>query len=183
VLKRFGIDPENPGAFRGDEGGSPSGHSAPRPFWDAAAEAEDLPLYLRARDYAVGLGRFVDGRFGRLLSRPYKDPARRRLQVALLLLCAHARETPKNVAAGHSLGYEAGGIKGNIARCRRALFHADACVGLLSRLAQRPFRGASGRVSGTCDGLTRTDHRRLFAAALGLRNALSEWITFLRGRS
>jgi hypothetical protein len=150
VLRRFGIDPDEMG-------------------WEAQAEAESLPLYIGAQNYASALQNFIGECFGPMLRRTYKCPRRRRFQVALRRLRAHAVEIPRNVAAGHALGYGPEGIKGNIARLRRALFHANAGVGLLSRMQQSL--------------LSRGNFRALFGPTVRMRNELMDWIAFLRENS
>jgi hypothetical protein len=170
VLRRFGIDPD--GGRGPAEPLLPAEADAPvlpgshRAFWEDEAEAESLPLYVESQTYVVTLHRFIRERFRNALRKTFKSPRHRYFQTALKRLRAHALEIPRNVAAGHALGYGPEGIKGNIARLRRALYHADASVGLLSRV-NRSF-------------MSREDFRVLFAPAVRMRNALLGWIAFLR---
>ncbi len=80
----------------------------------------------------------------------------------------HANWVAINVAHGHRIGYAEDRIRGNIAKCRRALKHAETCITLLGRLSMRT---RSVRL-----------RRELFAFAAQLRNALHDWIDELRAR-
>jgi hypothetical protein len=74
-----------------------------------------------------------------------------------------------NVAEGHRLGYSEDRIQGNIAKVRRALNHAEVCIGLLGKLSKR----------------TKSKRLRyeLFSFAAQLRNGLFDWMDELRLRS
>jgi hypothetical protein len=80
----------------------------------------------------------------------------------------HANWLAINVGEGHKIGYSDERIRGNIAKCRRALKHADMCIGLISRIS---LRTKSLRL-----------RRELFSFAFQLRNALFDWIDELRLR-
>lgn len=80
----------------------------------------------------------------------------------------HANWLAINVGEGHKIGYSDERIRGNIAKCRRALKHADICVGLISRIS---LRTKSLRL-----------RKELFSFAFQLRNALFDWIDELRLR-
>jgi hypothetical protein len=185
VLDGFGMDPdaaeppvvpeENLSALSQscEDGGRPTGPTTPaghrRAFWEDEAEAESLPLYISAQNHAAFVQHFVGDMFGPFLRKKFKSALHRRLQVSLKRLRAHAAEVPRNVAAGHALGYGPEGIKGNIARLRRALYHADASVGLLSRMPKARF--------------SREDFKVFFGAAARMRNDLLGWISYLRENS
>jgi hypothetical protein len=78
----------------------------------------------------------------------------------------HANWVAINIGEGHKIGYSEERIRGNIAKCRRALHHADLCVGLISRIS---LRTKSMRL-----------RRELFSFAFQLRNALFDWTDELR---
>jgi hypothetical protein len=74
-----------------------------------------------------------------------------------------------NIAEGHRIGYSDDRIRGNVAKCRRALKHAEICMSLLTRIS---LRTRSARL-----------RRELFAFAVQLRNGLFAWIDELRIRA
>lgn len=80
----------------------------------------------------------------------------------------HANWIAINVAHGHRIGYGEDRIRGNIAKCRRALKHAETCITLLGRISTH----------------TRSKRLRkdLFSFAAQLRNALYDWVDELRAR-
>ncbi len=173
VMKRFGMDPSNPRAAPEefdlsadpDNGGAAPAHQA---FWKDGAEAEGLPIYGQAKAFAWRVVVLWERHFHRMLRRPYRSPGHRRLQALLKDIRSHAVQAPGHVAAGHDLGYESDGVWGNIVRCKKALSHADACLGLLSRFPSRRLPAG--------------EFQRLFREALHLRNGLFGWIVFLRKR-
>ena len=80
----------------------------------------------------------------------------------------HANWGAINVAQGHRIGYSEDRIKGNIAKCIRALKHVETCISLLGRVSTRT---KSNRL-----------RKELFSFAVQLRNALFCWIDELRIR-
>jgi hypothetical protein len=169
VLRQFGMDPDDPLAppleFDHEPEAPARGNGRAR-FWEEGSSLECLSIYCQSKCYAYRFTLFCDRFYGGKLYKTYKSAAHRRRQDALHQMLTHAAEVPRNIAFGHELGYAADGIKGNIARCKRALGHADACVGLLSRLPARRFPGQ--------------EHERLFRETLSLRRNLVDWIAFLR---
>jgi hypothetical protein len=169
VLRRFGMDPDDPTAApREFDLDGPGGGPSPRRYWQEDADVETLPLYRTAREYACGVLSVVDRRFFGLMTKTYKSEPHRRLQRLLEDLQHHARLAAASVAAGHELGYYPDTVKGNIARCRRAFGHAEACLGLVTRLRSRRLPAA--------------DRAALVRDTVGLRNDLDVWIAHLRER-
>lgn len=96
-----------------------------------------------------------------------KDPAyRRKYSAEFEALRFHANWIAINIYHGHKIGYSEDRIRGNIAKCVRALHHADVCVGLISRIS---LRTKSLRL-----------REELFAFGIQLRNALFCWVDELR---
>src|SRR5262249_27614403 len=93
---------------------------------------------------------------------------KRRYSAELEALRFHANWIAINIAQGHKIGYGEDRIRGNIAKSRRALKHAEICMNLLNKVSQR----------------TRSDRMRrdLFAFAVQLRNGLTDWVDELRAR-
>jgi hypothetical protein len=169
VLRRFGMDPDNPGALPAEF--DPLAEPEPslaRPFWQEDAELESLPIYCQAKRYAARVLLLCDRHFVKLLNKPYKSAIHRRCQAILRELIERAADVPRDVACGHHLGYGRDGVKGNIARCKRALAHADACVGLVTRFPRRKFPAG--------------EYGRLVKDTFRLRHDLAGWIAFLRRR-
>lgn len=166
VLRRFGMDPDNPAA--------PPSHfksEAPAPkaaFWEEGVAVDTLAIFNHAREYATRFAYFCNKNYGKSMRKIYKSPAHLERRRLLNRILAQAPEISRNIAAGHDIGYSPDAVRGNIARCKRALGHADACLGLVSRL--KPRRLPPG------------EHARLFRETLHLRNQLAEWISFLRER-
>lgn len=171
VLRRFGMDPDNPGALPAefDPYAEPPVEPSPRPFWQENAELESLPVYCQSKCYATRVLLLCDRYFGKLLAKTYKSALHRRCQEILRDLQHHATAMPRDVACGHHLGYGREGVKGNIARCKRALAHADACVGLVTRFPRAKFPAG--------------EYTRLVKETLRLRQDLMAWIGALRVRS
>jgi hypothetical protein len=167
VLRRFGMDPDNPSASPQDFTPPPSRPAeGVRRFWEEGVEAESLSVFAHARIYAHGVRSLLERRFRDILFKTYKSKPHLLLQQVLLALEPHARAIPAQVAAGHALGYRPDRVKGNIVRCRRALAHADECLGLVTRLPRR-FLPAS-------------EYKCLVRDTARLRNALIEWVQVLR---
>ncbi|HRY28913.1 MAG TPA: hypothetical protein P5079_02625 [Elusimicrobiota bacterium] len=170
VMRRFGMDPD--GVFAPEASFEPpAGPSTEPPLWKSRlsleeAEVDALPIYIRAKSFVGVVASLWERRFQKMMAKTYKSRLHRLCQALLEDIRHHARRIPHNVAEGHYVGYGAAAVKGNIARCRRALTHADACVGFVSRLPRR-FMSAE-------------EYHLLFRETLGLRNDLMAWIFFLR---
>jgi hypothetical protein len=172
VLQRFGMDPDNPGTppaefdpFLATLDDAPA---RPGNFWDDGAELEALPIYCQAKCYAYRVLLLCDRHFGKLLTKSYKSKVHRRCQEILGDLQHHAIRIPNDLASGHHLGYGREAIVGNVVRCKRALSHVDACVGLMTRFPRRRFPAG--------------EYPRLLRESLRLRSDLIGWITLLRKR-
>ncbi len=174
VLQRFGMDPDGPDipprpfAYKP---GEPSEEPLTPPglkYWQEGADHESLPVYCQAKCYAFRVTLLAEARFAKTMGRTYKSRSHQDFQKSMAEWVRQAQLLPRFLAAAHRLGYDPHGVKGNIVRCRRALEHADACVGLLSHLARRP--------------MTRADYQRVSQETLRLRNALLVWIDLLRTR-
>ncbi|MGQ0645534.1 MAG: hypothetical protein ACT4O3_08595 [Elusimicrobiota bacterium] len=159
ILRRLRLQ-----ADHGPAPAPPSGGSGEE-FWREGAAPDSLPSFRLAETFRQDL-RLLYKRLGRRLYKKYESPAHAQAQRLLHRMAAHAAQAPRELALGHELGYEPEGVKGNIARCKRALAHADHCLGCLSRLPARRLPAG--------------EHRRLFQEAAAVRNALSAWIAFLR---
>lgn len=132
-------------------------------IWGEGVPLGGLPIYRDACRFAVSTSNAIH----QLLKR--RDAQFRRNHTAEFEnLRFHANWTAISVAQGHLIGYAKDRICGNIARCRRALQHADRCVGLINRVSRHT---GSRRI--------RED---LFSFAAQLRNALYLWIDELRDR-
>ena len=167
VMRRFGMDPDNsPSEFK-SAAGEP-GVSRALEYWQEGAEADSLPIYLQARYFDQQLQMIVEREFGAMITKPYKSLSFRRFQNLLKDFLFHAGQVPQALAAAHELGYAAEGVKGNIVRCRKALEHADACLGLMNKFPPRR--------------LPPEDYRRLFRESARLRNDLALWVEDLRRR-
>lgn len=174
VLRRFGMDPDNP-----DNPPQPFAYTRVEPselpldlpgikFWQDGADQETLPVYCQAKCYAWRAAWLVESRFPRLFNRVYKSRSHQDLQKGLDQLLREAPEVPRQVAAGHRLGYAPSGVKGNIVRCRRALETTDRLIGILSRLPRRHF--------------PQTAYEKIWQDTVRLRAALIAWIDLLRAR-
>jgi hypothetical protein len=153
--------------FQGDQNPEDEYHPAADEdphYWGEGAPLATVLIYRDCCRYAICTSQEID-RYLRM-----RGPAYRRQHTAEFeSLRFHANWVAINVAQGHMLGYSEDRIRGNIAKCRRALQHADVCVGLLSRIASRT---KSNRL-----------RRDLFAFAAQLRNGLFDWIDELRARA
>jgi hypothetical protein len=168
VLRRFGMDPDNPGAAPHDFEAPARKAAGPRRFWEEGVEAEALPAFIHARVYAHAVRSLLERRFRDILFKTYKSKTHILLQKILLNLEPHAAAIPAQLAAGHALGYRPDRVKGNIVRCRRALAHADECLGLATRLPRR--------------FLPTAEYKCLVQDTARLRNTLIDWIDVLRHR-
>ncbi|MBI4395967.1 MAG: hypothetical protein HY548_02655 [Elusimicrobia bacterium] len=174
VLQRFGINPDHPESapFEPSSSDEPPEEETGAPsrlaFWEEGAEAESLPVYRQSKCYAYRIVSLCENDFGPLLHRKYKSRSHRQLQVLLKDLRAHALQVPRHLAAGHDLGYRVDSIKGNIVRCKMALIHADACLGLVTRFPRRR--------------LSPEGYLHLVRETARMRNSLMVWIAHLRQR-
>jgi hypothetical protein len=170
VLRQFGMDPDDPaGAASRTATGTVDPVEHPRlRFWEEGAEYEALPIYCQARNYAHRVIRLTEHRFADALRKTYRSAVHKKFQCLLRDWSFHARQAPRLVAAGHGLGYDADGVRGNMARCRMALAHVDACVGLVSRFPQRQ--------------LGPQELRQISRETLLLRQELLTWLGTLRVR-
>ncbi len=133
-------------------------------YWVEGAPLATLLIYRDCCRYAICTAQELD----KYLKR--KDAAyRKKFSAEFESLRFHANWIAINVAEGHILGYSPERIKGNIGKCRRALKHADICLGLLSRIS---LRTKSVRL-----------RLELFSFSLQVRNALFSWIDELRERT
>ncbi len=129
------------------------------------ASLENLPIFTEACTFAENVSQTLE----RFRNRKAKRTARvfrtdKTGECGALKL--HACWAALNVAMGQKIGYDPDSIRGNIAKCKRALKHADACIGLMNQLA-RCSRSSLLR-------------RDLFSKSIRLRNNVSGWIDVLR---
>ncbi len=172
VMRRFGMDPDNPA-------GGPSDFFVPRKladapgtsgsfrFWEDGADIESVPVYCESACAAYHVLMLCEHRFHRMLSKKYKSRSHQQFQRGLMELRYHLTEAPRYIAAGHGLGYKTDMVKGNIVHCRKSLGHVNAGLGLLTRMPRNFF--------------SLKEYRDLFKCVLALRNHLMEWVSFLRG--
>jgi hypothetical protein len=168
VLRRFGMDPDNPAEPPRDFEPPPAAPAGKRRFWEEGVEAEALPAFCHARLYAHAVRSLIERRFRDVMFKSYKSKAHLYLQNLLGVLERRSAAIPAQLAAGHALGYRADRVKGNIVRCRRALALADECLGLATRFPRR--------------FLSPTEYKCLAQDTVRLRNALQEWVHLLRER-
>ena len=168
VLRRFGMDPDNPSVPPRDFDPPPAAADGKRRFWEEGVEAEALPVFAHARLYAHAVRSLLDRRFRPLLAKTYASKPYLLLQTVLEGLELRSRAVPAHVAAGHALGYRRDRVKGNIVRCRQALSRADECLGLVTRLPRR--------------FLPPSEYKCLVRDTARLRNALQDWVHVLRDR-
>ena len=83
-------------------------------------------------------------------------------------LKSHTCWAAVNIALGHQIGYDRDSIRGNIAKCKRALKHANACEGLMNQIGRM---SQSSRL-----------RKELFSKSVRLRNNISAWIDDLRSK-
>lgn len=168
VMRRFGMDPDEGAAPRDFSSPPPPPPTGPRQFWEEGVEAESLQIFIHARVYAHAVKSMIYRRFPDVLSKTYKSKHHRLLQTILANLEPHARAVAGQIASGHALGYRPDRVKGNIVRCRRALSHADECLGLVTKLPRR--------------ALAPPEYKCLVKDTARLRNALIDWVSVLRDR-
>ncbi len=164
VLRRFGMDPETvrePAAppETADEAGD---------YWKDGAAPDTLPVFTQASRLLQRAQQLFERRLAKKLSKRFKSQKHKIWQETANIFRIHIGQVPLELAAGHALGYETFGVKGNIARNRRALARLDACLGALSRSPANIY--------------PENEHSRLFRETLRLRNNVAEWIHFLRER-
>jgi hypothetical protein len=156
VLGRLGIDPDSVSVDLDLE-----------PTDDLPEARQMFPvLYGQAQGFSAAITCLCLHRLNRVLTHSYKSSSHRALQGRVRTLVLYGARIPRFLAAGHALGYDSEGIKGNTVRCRMAFHHSDHCLGLLTRFSVRE--------------LSPQEQRTLFRDALRLRNALGEWVGFLR---
>lgn len=132
-------------------------------YWGEGAPLATVLIYRDCCRFAICTSQEID-RYLKRKDRVYK----KKFSAEFESLRFHANWVAINVAQGHKFGYSEERIRGNIAKCRRALAHADICVGLISRVSQRT---KSLRL-----------RQELFSFAVQLRNGLFSWIDELRAR-
>jgi len=133
-------------------------------FWGEGVPLSQLLIYRDCCRYAICTAEALNY----FLKRKDSD-YRKKVSAEFETLRFHANWIAINVAEGHRLGYGKERIYGNVAKCVRALKHADTCLGLLSRISLR-----------TKSKVLRQD---LFAFSFQLRNALFAWIDELRAKA
>jgi hypothetical protein len=150
--------------FEGDQNPADDYHPATDEdphYWKEGAPLATVLIYRDCCRFAICTHLEVE----KYLKR--KDAAyRRKYSAEFEALRFHANWVAINIAHGHVIGYSEERIRGNIAKCRRAIKHADLCVSLLSRISMRT---KSVRL-----------RKELFSFAAQLRNALFTWVDELR---
>lgn len=132
-------------------------------YWGEGAPLASVLIYRDCCRFAISTAQEVE----RYLKR--RDALyRRKFGAEFETLRFHANWIAINIAQGHRIGYSDERIRGNIAKARRALAHAETCLGLLGRVSRRT---KSARL-----------RKELFSFAVQLRNGLFEWIDELRSR-
>ena len=125
----------------------------------------DMPLFVEACAFAQELASVLDKMKDRRSARWNGGaPTNKRGEHDALKL--HACWAAVNIAMGHKIGYDSDAVRGNIAKCKRALKHTDACIGLLNQVCRI---SKSSRL-----------RKGLFSRSIRLRNNLSVWISDLR---
>jgi hypothetical protein len=153
--------------FAGDEDPEADYHPATNEdphYWTEGAPLATVLIYRDCCRFAICTSQEID-RYLRLRGPAYK----RKHNAEFESLRFHANWVAINIAEGHRIGYSDERIRGNIAKCKRALRHAEICMSLLTRVS---LRTRSGRL-----------RRELFAFAVQLRNGLFAWIDELRDRA
>ncbi len=130
-------------------------------YWVEGTPLATLLIYRDACRFAIAVAKDIES----FLKR--RGPAfKRKHNAQFELLRFHAYWIAINIAEGHRIGCSRDRIKGNMAKNLRAIKHADAAIGLISRISTIT-RSLSFR-------------RELFAFAFQLRKALYDWIDDLR---
>lgn len=132
-------------------------------YWGEGAPLSTVLIYRDCCRFAICTSQEID-RYLKLKDLSY----RKKHSVEFELLRFHANWIAINVAQGHRIGYSEERINGNIAKCHRALKHADICMGLLSKIS---LRTKSMRL-----------REELFSFAVQLRNGLFHWTDELKAR-
>ena len=133
-------------------------------YWGEGAPLATVLIYRDCCRFAICTSQEID-RYLKLRGPAY----RKKYNAEFESLRFHSNWIAINVAGGHRIGYADERIRGNIAKCKRALKHADVCMGLLTRISTRT---RSGRL-----------RRELFAFSVQLRNGLFAWVDELRDRA
>src|SRR5688572_7075000 len=173
VIRLYGLAPSPPVVqqltglpFAGD--GNPEADYHPSTdedphYWGEGAPLATVLIYRDCCRFAICTSQEID----RFLKR--RDAAyRKRFSAEFESLRFHANWIAINIAQGHKIGYSDERIRGNIAKCRRAVKHAEVCLSLLNRVS---LRTKSQRL-----------RRDLFSFAAQLRNGLADWIEELKLR-
>ncbi len=133
-------------------------------YWGEGAPLTTVLIYRDCCRFAICTSQEID-RYLKTKDAAYK----RKYNAEFESLRFHANWIALNVAGGHRIGYSEDRIRGNVAKCKRALAHAEVCMSLLTRISTRT---RSSRL-----------RRELFAFAVQLRNGLFSWIDELRVRA
>jgi len=153
--------------FQGDQDPESDYHPATDEdphYWTEGAPLATVLIYRDCCRFAICTSQEID-RYLKLRGPAYK----RKYNSEFESLRFHANWVAINIAEGHRIGYSDDRIRGNVAKCRRALKHAEICMSLLTRIS---LRTRSARL-----------RRELFAFAVQLRNGLFAWIDELRIRA
>jgi hypothetical protein len=171
VMRAFGqssgpsiVDEIKTAPFFGDENPEadyhPSTDEDPH-YWLEGAPLASVLIYRDACRFAICTSLEID----RYVKRK-GPPERKKFGPEYEALRFHAIWIALNIAQGHRLGYAPDRVRGNVAKCLRAITHADTCISLLGRISKRT---KSGRI-----------RSELFSFAAQLRNALFHWVDELR---
>ena len=132
-------------------------------YWGEGAPLATVLIYRDCCRFAICTSQEIDRHVRR------RDAAYRRKHSAEFeSLRFHANWIAINIAQGHKIGYSEDRIRGNIAKCRRAIKHAETCMSLIGRISART---KSQRL-----------RRDLYSFAAQLRNGLFDWMDELRAR-
>ncbi len=150
--------------FTGDQNPTADYHPATDEdphYWLEGAPLASVLIYRDCCRFAICTSQEIDKHLKR------RDSAYRKEHMGEFeALRFHANWIAINIAHGHRLGYTEDRVRGNVAKCLRAIKHADLCVSLISRIS---LRTQSKRL-----------RVELFAFAIQLRNALFSWVDELR---
>jgi hypothetical protein len=173
IVRAYGAEPGpsvfhelNGVPFYGD--GNPEGDYHPATdedphYWGEGAPLTTVLIYRDCCRFAICTSQEIDRH---LRQRDFSY--RKKHSAELESLRFHAHWVAINLAQGHKLGYSEDRIRGNIAKCVRAIRHADVCIGLISKVSTRT---KSLRL-----------RRELFSFSVQLRNGLFAWVDELRAR-
>src|SRR6185369_10239605 len=101
-------------------------------YWGEGAPLSTVLIYRDCCRFAICTSQEID-RYLKMKDLTYK----KKFSSEFESLRFHANWIAINVAQGHTISYADDRIRGNIAKCRRAIKHADLCMGLLSRISLR----------------------------------------------